>query len=205
MFASHFFTYFTAALTGVSLVSTVVAEPVVIPGSGPVEAVAMKKRDDVESQVVGVLNTLKSAIAPAISTINSLKESKQTITNDNIGAPLQTIKDSLDEATTSLGKIEPAALVKFAIKRQSNDEVANLIAGLLTSVTNALEGLLDNLATAPIIGVLFPGIDASLAGLLHAVETLLAGVLILVANLLVNVAALLRSLAFGLTLAALGL
>lgn len=53
---------------------------------------------------------------------------------------------AIDAATSSLSSISPAARLKA---RQSNDEIANLVAELLSSITDALDGLLDNLATFP--------------------------------------------------------
>ncbi|KAJ7640906.1 hypothetical protein B0H17DRAFT_1216469 [Mycena rosella] len=74
---------------------------------------------------------------------------------------------------------------------QSNDDIANLVAGILTDVTTALDGLLGTASTIPGLGRLLGGLDVSLNQVLLGFETLLAGVLSLVAAFLVDVAGLL--------------
>ncbi|ESK91183.1 sc15 protein [Moniliophthora roreri MCA 2997] len=156
------------------------------------------KRDNADIQTV--LTTLKGqtdTILPQITDLsNSGNASDETVT------PLfNQLTTALDTATASLAELEPSS----SRKRQSDDDIANLVAGIVTDITNALSGLTAQAAAIPTLGVLLAGVDTSLAQVLSGLEILLAGVLRLVANLLVDVAALLRSLAFGLTLAALGL
>lgn len=74
MFASRFFTLFTAAIAGISFVGSAVAEPLPVldvrqPGSGGVNAVAHKRLDLVETQVTVVLTVLQTAITPTLSSI----------------------------------------------------------------------------------------------------------------------------------------
>ncbi|KAJ7655965.1 hypothetical protein B0H17DRAFT_1213886, partial [Mycena rosella] len=57
---------------------------------------------------------------------------------------------------------------------QSDDDIANLIAGILTDVTTALDGLLSTASTIPGIGRLLGGLDISLNQVLLGFETLLA-------------------------------
>ncbi|KAK6980762.1 Sc15 protein [Favolaschia claudopus] len=147
-----------------------------------------------------VFNTLKSSTDSILPQINSLV-SGGTASDATVTPLINDLTAALDTATASLGELDPVE----SRKRQSDDEIANLVAGILTDITNALDGLLGEAASIPTLGVLLAGIDTSLNQVLRGLEQLLAGVLRLVANLLVDVANLLRSLALGLTLATLGL
>jgi len=178
---------FSTVFTLVSFVLAAVASPA-----------PLVKRDN--AAIEGVLNTLKGSTDTILPQFTSLVQannaSSATVT------PLFTeLTTALDAATASLAALAPAS----AAKRQSDDDIANLVAGLLTDITNALSGLLGSAATIPELGGLLAGVDTSLNQVLNGLETLLAGVLHLVANLLVDVAGLLNQLAFGLTLASLGL
>ncbi|KAK7006409.1 Sc15 protein [Favolaschia claudopus] len=148
-----------------------------------------------------VFNTLKSSTDSILPQINSLVAGG-TASDATVTPLINDLTAALDTATASLASLDP---VGESSKRQSDDEIANLVAGILTDITNALDGLLGEAASIPTLGVLLAGIDTSLNQVLRGLEQLLAGVLRLVANLLVDVANLLRSLALGLTLATLGL
>ncbi|KAF7345710.1 Sc15 protein [Mycena venus] len=147
-----------------------------------------------------VFNTLKGSTDTILPQITSLV-SGGTATDETVTPLINDLTAALDTATASLATLSPIELRK----RQSDDEIAELVAGILTDVTNALDGLLGTASTIPALGGLLAGVDVSLHQVLLGLEILLAGVLNLVANLLVDVAGLLRSLALGLTLAALGL
>jgi hypothetical protein len=68
------------------------------------------------------------------------------------------------------------------LKRQSTDDIASLVAGIVTDVTSAVS-LLGGSAGTSLVGALLPGLDSALSNLLTDVELLLAGVLTLVAGL----------------------
>ncbi|KAJ7872481.1 hypothetical protein B0H14DRAFT_3860354 [Mycena olivaceomarginata] len=131
---------------------------------------------------------------------------KRSSTAD-IQTVFNTLKGSTDSILPQITALSSGgnASDDTARKRQSDDDIANLVAGILTDVTNALDGLLADASSIPALGGLLAGVDTSLNQVLLGLEVLLAGVLNLVANLLVDVAGLLRSLALGLTLATLGL
>ncbi|KAJ7755782.1 hypothetical protein B0H14DRAFT_3512329 [Mycena olivaceomarginata] len=130
----------------------------------------------------GVVVEKRSSTADIQTVFNTLKGSTDSIL------------PQINTATASLATLSPVE----ARKRQSDDDIANLVAGILTDVTNALD-------VSPRSAGSSPAVDTSLNQVLLGLEILLAGVLNLVANLLVDVAGLLRSLALGLTLATLGL
>jgi hypothetical protein len=72
MFGSRLFTFFTAALAGSTIVSAMAPGAVVArsPNSGAVAAVAVKRQDTVESQVLTVLQTLRTNIGPTLTSMS---------------------------------------------------------------------------------------------------------------------------------------
>jgi len=162
-------------------------------------AAVVEKRSST-ADIETVFNTLKGSTDSILPQITSLV-SGGNATDDTVTPLINDLTAALDTATASLATLTPVS----SSKRQSDDDIANLIAGIITDITNALDGLLGDAASIPDLGSLLAGVDTSLDQVLVGLETLLAGVLNLVANLLVDVAGLLKSLAFGLTLASLGL
>jgi len=203
MFGSRIFTFFTAALAGSTLVSAMAAAPVEAraPGSGAVEALAIKRQETTEAQVSDVITNLRTTIAPTLASFKSLIAAGD-FSEADVTPLFSDLTGAIDAATSSLSSISPAARLRA---RQSTSDIATAVAGLLTDITGALDGILGNLSTLPLVGGLLGGLDTSLNQLLKGLEGLLAGLLNLVAQLLVNVAALLRQLALGLTLGSLGL
>ncbi|KAJ7243070.1 hypothetical protein C8J57DRAFT_1084140 [Mycena rebaudengoi] len=186
MFALRFASLFLLSATFVSASPTF--------NAGLVE----KRASNADIQTV--FTTLKSSTDSILPQITDLVSSG-TATDATVTPLINDLTTALNTATTSLGGLALPVLSK----RQSNDEVAALVAEILTDVTTTLDGLLGSAASIPALGGLLLGVDAALHQVLFGLEILLAGVLNLVATLLVDVAGLLRSLAFGLTLAALGL
>ncbi|KZW02627.1 hypothetical protein EXIGLDRAFT_759751 [Exidia glandulosa HHB12029] len=180
-----------------SVLSLFFAFAFIFASASPVAETEVSAAKRQEADVIAILTTLHTqtlADAAAIQAAAALSPSEETIT------PLfDTLVAHINDATTAVTALEPSA------KRQSSDDVAALVALILTDLTTTLDGLLTQLSGVPNIGVLFGGLDAALNQLLKGLEGLLAGVLNLVATLLVNVAQLLRNLALGLTLASLGL
>lgn len=158
----------------------------------------MVKRDNAD--ISGILTTLKTDLAGPLAGITALTLSGN-VTEQNITPLLNSVTASLNTAATSLSGLSPSDLRK----RQTDDELANLVAGIINDIAKALQGLEANLATIPLLAGLLSGIDVALNQVLLGLGILLKGVLNLVAQLLVNVAALLRNLAFGLSLGTLGL
>ncbi|KAJ7342956.1 hypothetical protein DFH08DRAFT_873864 [Mycena albidolilacea] len=161
--------------------------------------VVVEKRSST-ADIQTVFNTLKGSTDSILPQITALS-SGGNASDDTVTPLINDLTAAFDTATASLAALSPVE----ARKRQSDDDIANLVAGILTDVTNALDGLLADASSIPALGGLLASVDTSLNQVILGLEVLLAGVLNLVANLLVDVAGLLRSLALGLTLATLGL
>ncbi|KAJ4475662.1 hypothetical protein J3R30DRAFT_579589 [Lentinula aciculospora] len=171
-----------------------------IVSSVPSNAAAVQKRQDT-ADIEKVLNTLKSSTDTILPQITSIGQSGNA--SDATVTPLiDGLVTALNTASSSLASLQTSSR---KARRQSDDDIANLVAGILTDVADALDTLLGDAAAIPDLGSLLGGIDAALDEVLKGLETLLAGVLTLVADLLVDVAGLLESLSLGLTLASLGL
>ncbi|CAK5277784.1 unnamed protein product [Mycena citricolor] len=183
-FTSLFFLFSTASLVAAS--PTPVAE-----------ALSVDKRAS-SADVSGVVTTLQTSVGSILPQIDSLVSSGSA-TDQTVTPLIGQLTTALDTAVIALGELP------LSRKRQSTDQVANLVAGIIKDITTTLDGLTQTASTVPGLGGLLAGVDTSLNQVLIGLETLLAGVLNLVANLLVDVAGLLRSLALGLTLATLGL
>ncbi|KAG9097944.1 hypothetical protein FS749_005047 [Ceratobasidium sp. UAMH 11750] len=154
------------------------------------------KRDNAD--IMGVMTKLKQDVDPILAKINTLVAQKQA-TLANVTPLINQLTTTLDGSAADLGKLAPSSLRK----RQSDDEIAQIVAGIVSDIATVLDALLGELGSS-IIGTLLNGVDASLNQVLLGLSILLQGVLLLVANLLVNVAQLLRNLAFGLSLGTLG-
>ncbi|EJD01719.1 uncharacterized protein FOMMEDRAFT_158873 [Fomitiporia mediterranea MF3/22] len=157
------------------------------------------KRDN--AQIEQVFTTLKSSTDSILPQIQSIASSGNA-TDDNVTPLVNQLVAALDTATSSLSGLSPSS--RALIKRQSEDDIASLVAGIVSDIANGISGL-QSAASITDLDTLLGGIDSSLNQVLLGLEILLAGVLHLVANLLVDVAGLLNQLAFGLTLGTLGL
>ncbi|KAF7340512.1 Sc15 protein [Mycena sanguinolenta] len=189
-------------------------------------AAVVEKRSST-ADVEAVLNTLKSSadsILPQISTSSKFIHgflltcipaaaltSAGTATDATITPLINDLTTALDTATSSLGDLTPVSLLGSLKKRQSEADIANLVAEIVTDIAQALDTLLADASEIPDLGTLLSGVDTALNQVLSGLETLLAGVLALVSVLcvfpvvLVDVAGLLSSLGLGLTLGSLGL
>ncbi|KAJ3740560.1 hypothetical protein DFH05DRAFT_1581627 [Lentinula detonsa] len=167
--------------------------------SVPSNAAVQKRQDTADIETI--LNTLKSSTDSILPQITSVGQSGNA--SDTTVTPLiNELNTALNTATSSLAALQTSSR---KARRQSDDDIATLVAGILTDIADSLSTLLDDAAAIPDLGSLLTGVDAALDEVLKGLEILLAGVLTLVADLLVDVAGLLSSLAFGLTLASLGL
>ncbi|KAJ7616639.1 hypothetical protein FB45DRAFT_873088 [Roridomyces roridus] len=188
MFALRFASLF---LLSTSLVT---ASPA--PVADPAGLTVVDKRASTDIQTV--FNTLKNSTDSILPKITALV-SAGTATDDTVTPLINDLTAALDTATSSLSALP------VSTERQTDEDIADLVAGIITDITTALGGLLGTASTIPGLGGLLSGIDTSLDQVLLGLETLLAGVLHLVANLLTGVAGLLNQLALGLTLGTLGL
>ncbi|KAL5487512.1 hypothetical protein ACEPAI_5620 [Sanghuangporus weigelae] len=158
------------------------------------------KRDNADiEQVFTTLKTSTDSILPQIQSVAA----SGNATDDNVTPLINQLVSALNSASSSLSGLSSSS--RMLNKRQSDSDIATLVASIIGDISTALEGLVGDLASIPDIGVLFSGIDAALAEVLTGLEILLSGVLHLVADLLTDVAGLLNQLAFGLTLGALGM
>ncbi|KAJ3734016.1 hypothetical protein DFJ43DRAFT_177583 [Lentinula guzmanii] len=168
--------------------------------SVPSSTAAVEKRQDT-SDIETILNTLKSSTATILPQIASAAQSGNA-SAATVAPFISELTTALNTASSSLASLQASS---GKVRRQADLEVALLVAGIVTDISDTLDTLLAGASAIPDIGGLFIGVDAALHGVLTGLETLLAGVLTLVATLLVNVAGVLEGLSFGLTLASLGL
>ncbi|THU84133.1 hypothetical protein K435DRAFT_688171, partial [Dendrothele bispora CBS 962.96] len=140
-----------------------------------------------------------------INAIDSLVSGGK-VTEDSVTPLIGQLTVALNNTVDDLANIPASEPESGSSKRQSDDDTANLVAGIVTDITNTLNGLLSSAASIPTLSnALLSGVGVFLNQALVGLETLLAGVFNLIATLLVYVVGLLRSLAFGLVLASLGL
>ncbi|KAF7296341.1 hypothetical protein HMN09_01104200 [Mycena chlorophos] len=192
MFTLRFVSLFLLAST-----SLVAASPAPVAQPEPVAVAAVEKRQSTSS-IEGVLTTLQSSLSAPLGDIMSLSKGGNA-TDANLAPLIENVVDALNTASSSMSGLSSSR------KRQSDSDIASLVAGIVTDITDALSGLLGEASSIPDLGTYLGSIDAALSQVLNGLETLLAGVLTLVADLLVDVAGLLEQLALGLTLASLGL
>ncbi|THU77419.1 hypothetical protein K435DRAFT_702399 [Dendrothele bispora CBS 962.96] len=190
------FSFLTCFLT----FSFVASNPITFPQARSDIVAAAKPQN---ANVASVLNTLQGQVSDILPEIDSLVASDNA-TGDSVTPLIGQLTVALSNAANDLAHI-PTSGFTGNNKRQSNDEIANLIAGIVTDITSTLDGLLGSAASIPTLGALLSGLDVALNQVLVGLETLLAGVLNLVATLLVDVAGLLSSLSLGLVLGSLGL
>ncbi|KAH7310240.1 hypothetical protein B0J17DRAFT_634298 [Rhizoctonia solani] len=183
-------TLFTYIFFGI--VHIVSATPVI-----PTTEMVVKRSN---ADISGVSAKLKSSLVVPLGGIDNLIATKST-NQENVEPLIKEITAALDTAASELAALQSSS----SRKRQSDDEVAQLITEIITSLANTLSGLLDFAVTIPLLGGLLAGVDTSLNQVLLGLSILLQGVLRLVVNLLISVAQLLRNLALGLSLGTLGL
>ncbi|KAF5362623.1 hypothetical protein D9758_009625 [Tetrapyrgos nigripes] len=188
---------FVSLLTVFLTFTFVAANPITF--TEPRSDISFGKRQS-NADIQSILTDLQSQVGGILPQIDALV-SGGNASDDTVTPLINQLTSALNDSASSLSGLSSSS----SSKRQSNDDIANLVAGIITDITNSLDGLLGQAASIPTLGALLSGVDISLNQVLVGLETLLAGVLNLVATLLVDVAGLLRSLAFGLTLASLGL
>ncbi|KAL0058972.1 hypothetical protein AAF712_014309 [Marasmius tenuissimus] len=200
MFATKLFAAFTFVSFGL-----VASNPVAAPDAVPV--VDLMKRAD-NADVMQVFQTLKASTDTILSQIDKLTYSG-TADDFNFPPLINKLLANIDRAARALSMLK----VSETRKRQTDDEIANLVAGIVKSIATTMQPLAQ-LATSDRIGVsisnsvlrrLLNDIDDSLAQALQRLNGVLVGVLGRVANLLTDLATILRNLGLGLTIGALGL
>ncbi|EJT99707.1 hypothetical protein DACRYDRAFT_117890 [Dacryopinax primogenitus] len=166
---------------------------------------ALTKGQADQSQITSIMDTLQSTVESAVGSLNGIDPSTATLAQ--VQPYVTDIEDAFSTAASALSSLNSSGRKRSSVTdvqgRQTafEKEIAQLVAGLLTDVTNSLTGLLSVQG----LGAILPNLDGPLNQTLLGLETLLAGVLNLVSGLLVDVAGLLTALGWGLTLATLGL
>jgi hypothetical protein len=84
------------------------------------------------------------------------------ITDEAVDPLVLQITSALDAAAASLADIEPGTSLSSLMARQTDGDIANLVAEIITSIATTLNTLLPSLATLPLLGGLLNGLDASL-------------------------------------------
>ncbi|KAJ7723621.1 hypothetical protein DFH07DRAFT_855672 [Mycena maculata] len=164
------------------------------PTVNPAGATAVEKRAST-ADIETVFNTLKSSTDTILPQITALGSSG-TATDTSVTPLISELTAALNTATASLAAL-PTTETK---KRQTEDDIAILAAGLVTDIANTFNGF-----PVPGLDVLLVEVDVALNELLVGLDTLLVGVSVLVAGLLSGVAGVLDGLGLGLVLGLLGL
>ncbi|KAJ6487076.1 hypothetical protein C8R47DRAFT_1127673 [Mycena vitilis] len=182
MFALRFASLFLLAATLAS------ASPV------PAGLVVVDKR----AQTAGlntVFTKLKSStdsILPQIDALVSSGRANQATMTPLIGK----LATAINTATTSVSSLP------ISSKRQTEDEVVTLLAGIVSEIFTTLQGVADSAAAIP--GLPIP-VDTALAELLVALDVVAFGLVTLVAGILTSLAVLLPQIGLGSVAAILGL
>ncbi|KAJ7065798.1 hypothetical protein C8F01DRAFT_752492 [Mycena amicta] len=184
------------------LASTALVSSAPAPVAEPQVDVTIEKRASISS-ITGVLNTLEGSVGSILPQIDTLVASGTAVTSSAVAPLILQLVTTLDIATTSLALLSLGLRDAPLEKRQTEQDVANLAAGLVTDIANTL-GPLEAMGIAGLSGLLGT-VDTALNGVLVGLDGLLAGVLTIVAGLVVTVAGLLNSLGLGAVLGSLGL
>jgi len=179
--------------------------PILLLATSFVSAIPAPAGADVEKRsstadVVNVFNTLKGSTDSILPQINSLVSSG-TASDATVTPLISQLTTAFNTAQASLGQLSPVE----SRKRQSDEDVAVLAAGIITDTTESLNGLKGRAPHIPALPGLIVQIDVALQELLVGLDVVVAGVVTLVGGLLVGVAVLLNSVGLGLVLLLLGL
>ncbi|KAI5121852.1 hypothetical protein M0805_003285 [Coniferiporia weirii] len=161
-------------------------------------ASAVDRRSTADIQAV--FTKLKSSTDTILPEIKSAASSGSA--NDDTITPLVTqLMAALNTAQSSLTALDSGAPLA---KRQSEGEVADLVASIVGEISSVLDIVLA-IAATPSLRALLTGIDAALAGVLTSLGHLQTSIITIIGGLLASVSGIVESLGLGLTLGALGL
>ncbi|KAJ7250097.1 hypothetical protein B0H12DRAFT_1019314 [Mycena haematopus] len=141
--------------------------------------VVAEKRASTAS-VETVFNTLKASTDTILPQINS-HVSSGTASDATVTPLLNQLTAAFNTASTSLQTIPRVE----SRKRQSDQDVAVLVAGIITDTTNSLNGLHGFAPHIPALAGLIIALDVALQELLVGLDIVLAGVVTLVSGLYV--------------------
>ncbi|KAJ7717859.1 hypothetical protein B0H16DRAFT_1475837 [Mycena metata] len=164
--------------------------------ASPVAAPAAVDKRASTAAVQSVLTTLQSNTNTILPQLNALSTSG-TASEANVTPLIGQLTSAINTATSSLSSL-PASN-----KRQTEDEVATVVAGIITEIGTTLNVL--PIEAIPGLETLIVAVDVALEELLVGLDVVIAGVITLVSGLLVTVSVLLDSVGLGLVLGLLGL
>ncbi|KAF7344657.1 Sc15 protein [Mycena venus] len=180
---THFimFTLRLASLFFLAIATFVAASPVAVLEPEPVPIATVEKRASISS-IDGVLNTLQGKVGSILPQMETLV-STATVTEANVAPLVLELVLAIDTATTSL------SFLRLGLKkRQSEQDVANLVAGIVSDVANMFNGVEGSAPSGsgslPDLSGLLSTVDLALNSLLVSLDGLLAGVLTIVTGLL---------------------
>ncbi|KAI5121854.1 hypothetical protein M0805_003287 [Coniferiporia weirii] len=154
------------------------------------------------ADVQAVFTNLKSSTDTILLEIKSAASS-ESANDDTITSLVTQLLASLNTAQSSLTALDTSATPPT--KRQSEDEIAELIASIIGDISTSLDVATSTVSVTPIMASLITGVDATLAQTLTSVALLQPNILVTVDGLLGIVGVLLTTLGLILTLGALGL
>ncbi|WVQ70543.1 hypothetical protein IAR50_000062 [Cryptococcus sp. DSM 104548] len=171
------------ALLALPFIGSAFASPV----GKSIDAVHFDKRDD----VLDVIKTLQSSVAGPITTLKTAN-----VSSDDAQTALTSILDAINTASAA---VPTSTTTERALaKRDDLSDVGAVLAQVIEDVVNAVEGLVDDLQSLPLIGALITDIDGGLHTLLLGVEVVLEGVTQILQGLLSGINDLLSNLGAGL-------
>ncbi|KAK7045153.1 Sc15 protein [Favolaschia claudopus] len=188
--------FFLATTTFVS--ASPVAAPVLVPvADSTVQLEAFDKRASISS-ITGVLNTLEGKVGSILPQIDNLVATASA-TEANVAPLVLQLTTALNSASLSL------TLLGLGLKRQTEADVANLVAGLVSDIATSLNGLEGLASSIPGLSGLTGTVDVALNSVLVNLNGLLAGILGTLAGLLGPVTGILSGLGLTGVLGSLGL
>lgn len=103
---------------------------------------------------------------PPPLTLESLAEAlvaSGNVTADDAAPYITSITGSLNAAAASLALVDPTGItVRSLMERQTDDELANLVAGIINDIAQALQGLVAQLGSIELLAGLLAGLDVAL-------------------------------------------
>ncbi|KAG7442556.1 uncharacterized protein BT62DRAFT_935852 [Guyanagaster necrorhizus] len=196
--------FFFRALTAASAFFLAASPALASPA--PIQADLVKcdtelvARSDVD--VLDVFTDLKGVVDEILPEIEGLIKNN-TLTQDLVMPLINDLTGAIKNATSELGSLVGTSVTK----RSTDEDIATLVAGIITDISNTMDGL----ATANIdsssldLGSILLDVGGVLAGLVVALVGVVGGILALLLPLLLPVVGLLVTIVVGLLGGLLGL
>ncbi|KAF7340521.1 Sc15 protein [Mycena sanguinolenta] len=166
-----------------------------------VTSAAVVEKRSTTADVEAIFNTLQSSIDSILPQITALT-SAGTATDTTLTPLINDLITALNTATFSLGELTPVSLLGGLKKRQSEADIASLVAEIITNIVQALPAA-DS--AIPGLDSLLSLVDAALVGVLQNLKELLGNFLDASKPHFQDLAGQLSSHGLGLTASLLGL